>query len=233
MKFLSGKWVFGVEKRVNLLTFTAGRQTAGFHVLDSKWTTSRACVVAFKSATSGRRPPTSSLSMLNVPNIYWVTLSRDVTQECKLACGGKERFGTAASKFNEQRILFCTIVVVHLRYIFNDSMEFDGNNYFWISLWLSGSFCAQSRSGTEKSSTFKRRSCLRRKFCYKNTNCKLKKNVNFFYYVIYKLAKGILWFLSTLFWQICQLAGNSSTVLAVAQILAASQKYMRDQSVRG
>ena len=56
-----------------------------------------------------------------------------MTQECKLACGGKERFGTAASKFNEQRILFCTIVVVHLRYIFNDSMEFDGNNYFWIS----------------------------------------------------------------------------------------------------
>ena len=102
-----------------------------------------------------------------------------MTQECKLACGGKERFGTAASKFNEQRILFCTIVVVHLRYIFNDSMEFDGNNYFWISLWLSGSFCAQSRSGTEKSSTFKRRSCLRSKFCYKNTNCKVKKMLIF------------------------------------------------------
>ena len=35
--------------RVNLLTFTAGRQAAGFHFLDSMWTTSRACAVAFKS----------------------------------------------------------------------------------------------------------------------------------------------------------------------------------------
>ena len=52
MKFLSGKWILGVKTHVNLLTFTAGRQTAGFHVLDSMWTTSRACAVAFKSSRS-------------------------------------------------------------------------------------------------------------------------------------------------------------------------------------
>ena len=46
--------------RVNLLTFTAGRQTTGFHVLDSMWTTSRACAVAFNSPQPlpvGRRRP--------------------------------------------------------------------------------------------------------------------------------------------------------------------------------
>ena len=42
----------GVKIRVNLLMFTAGRQTTGFHVLDSIWTTSRACVVAFNSPWS-------------------------------------------------------------------------------------------------------------------------------------------------------------------------------------
>ena len=34
-KFLSDKWIWGVKLRVNLLTFTAGRQAAGFHSLDS------------------------------------------------------------------------------------------------------------------------------------------------------------------------------------------------------
>ena len=46
--------------RVNLLTFTAGRQTTGFHALDSMWTTSRACAVAFNSPQPlpvGRRRP--------------------------------------------------------------------------------------------------------------------------------------------------------------------------------
>ena len=36
-------------RSLNLLTFTAGRQTEGFHVLDSMWTTTLACAVAFKS----------------------------------------------------------------------------------------------------------------------------------------------------------------------------------------
>ena len=49
MKFLSGKWIWGLKIQVNILTFTAGRQASGFHVLVSIWTTSRACVVAFKS----------------------------------------------------------------------------------------------------------------------------------------------------------------------------------------
>ena len=50
--YLSGKRILGVKIHVNLLTFTAGRQTAGFHVLDCMWTTSRACGVAFKSSRS-------------------------------------------------------------------------------------------------------------------------------------------------------------------------------------
>ena len=49
MKFLSEELFLGVKIRVNLLTFTAGRQTMGFHVLDSMWTTSRACAVAFNA----------------------------------------------------------------------------------------------------------------------------------------------------------------------------------------
>ena len=60
MKFLSEKWIMEVNIRVNLLTFTAGRQAAGFHVLESMWTTSRVCAVAFKSPrplpVGGRRP---------------------------------------------------------------------------------------------------------------------------------------------------------------------------------
>ena len=46
--------------RVNLLAFIAGRQTTGFHVLDSMWRTSRACTVAFNSPRPlpvGRRRP--------------------------------------------------------------------------------------------------------------------------------------------------------------------------------
>ena len=60
MKFLSGKWVYGVKIRVNLLTLTARRQATGFHVLDSMWTTSRACAVALNSPwplPAGRRRP--------------------------------------------------------------------------------------------------------------------------------------------------------------------------------
>ena len=60
MKFLSGKWVYGVKIRVNLLTLTARRQATGLHVLDSMWTTSRACAVALNSPWPlpvGRRRP--------------------------------------------------------------------------------------------------------------------------------------------------------------------------------
>ena len=60
MKFLSGKWIWGLKIQVNILTFTAGGQASGFHVLVSIWTTSRACVVAFKSPRPrpvGRRRP--------------------------------------------------------------------------------------------------------------------------------------------------------------------------------
>ena len=51
MNFFSLKWIWGVKIRVNLLMFTAGRQTTGFHVLDSMWT-SRACAVAFEISSS-------------------------------------------------------------------------------------------------------------------------------------------------------------------------------------
>ena len=60
IKFLSGKWIWGLKIRVNIHTFTAGRQAAGFQVLVSMWTTSRACVVTFKSRRPlpvGRRRP--------------------------------------------------------------------------------------------------------------------------------------------------------------------------------
>ena len=60
MKFLSGKWVYGVKIRVNLLTLTARRQATGLHVLDSMWTTSQARAVALNSPWPlpvGRRRP--------------------------------------------------------------------------------------------------------------------------------------------------------------------------------
>ena len=52
MKFLSGKWIQVVKVRLNLLTFTAGHETTGFHVLDNMWTTSQACAVTFNSLLS-------------------------------------------------------------------------------------------------------------------------------------------------------------------------------------
>ena len=54
MKFLSQNVIFGVTICINLLTFTAGQQTDGFHVLDSVldcvWTTRLACAVVFKQS---------------------------------------------------------------------------------------------------------------------------------------------------------------------------------------
>ena len=58
--FFWGKWIWGLKIQVNILTFTAGRQASGFHVLVSIWTTSRACVASFKSPRPrpvGRRRP--------------------------------------------------------------------------------------------------------------------------------------------------------------------------------
>ena len=70
IKFLSGKCIWGGIMRVNLLTFTPGRQSAGFHVLDSMWMMSRACAVAFNLPwpLMVRSSSSHSSSMHKVPN---------------------------------------------------------------------------------------------------------------------------------------------------------------------
>ena len=69
MKFLLGKWILGVKIWVDLLMFTAGRQTVSFYLLDSMWMTSRVhSSVQVASTTSGCHPPTLSSSMLKVSN---------------------------------------------------------------------------------------------------------------------------------------------------------------------
>ena len=72
--------------------FTAGHQAAGFHILDSIWTTSRACAVTFKSplATSGRSLLSHSSSMPKVPNVKCPPQVDTRRLKCLLTdCGAK------------------------------------------------------------------------------------------------------------------------------------------------